>query len=55
MIVDKPLRVLLETLLVNTGADMRGELQRIRVPVLVPRGDEDASAPIELTGGRPPR
>jgi pimeloyl-ACP methyl ester carboxylesterase len=42
--------VLLETLKVNTHADMRGELQKIGVPTLIVHGDQDASAPIDLTG-----
>jgi len=50
MIVDTPTRVLLETLKVNTHADMRGELQKIAVPTLIVHGDQDASAPIDLTG-----
>ena len=50
MIVDTPLRVLLKTLLLNTDVNMTGELQEIRVPTLVLHGDQDASAPIELTG-----
>ena len=50
MIVDTPLPVLLETLKVNTGTDMRAELQKIQVPALIIHGDQDASAPIDLTG-----
>jgi non-heme chloroperoxidase len=50
MIVDTPTRVLLETLKVNTHADLRGELQKIGVPTLIVHGDQDASAPIDLTG-----
>jgi non-heme chloroperoxidase len=50
MIVDTPARVLLETLKVNTHADMRSELQKIEVPTLILHGDRDASAPIDLTG-----
>jgi len=50
MIVDTPARVLLETLKVNTHTDMRGELQKIEVPTLILHGDQDASAPIDLTG-----
>lgn len=50
MIVDTPLPVLLETLKVNADADMRAELQKIQVPTLIIHGDQDASAPIELTG-----
>lgn len=50
MIVDTPSRVLLETLKVNTHADMRSELQKIEVPTLILHGDRDASAPIDLTG-----
>jgi non-heme chloroperoxidase len=50
MIVDTPLLVLLETLKVNGDVDMRAELQKIRVPALIIHGDQDASAPIELTG-----
>jgi pimeloyl-ACP methyl ester carboxylesterase len=43
-------RVLLKTLLLNTNVNMAGELQKIQVPVLVLHGDQDASAPIQLTG-----
>jgi pimeloyl-ACP methyl ester carboxylesterase len=50
MIVDTPTRVLLETFKANAAVDVRGELQKIRVPTLIVQGDEDASAPIELTG-----
>jgi pimeloyl-ACP methyl ester carboxylesterase len=50
MIVDTPLYVLLETLKVNSDVDMRAELQKIQVPALIIHGDQDASAPIELTG-----
>jgi non-heme chloroperoxidase len=50
MIVDTPTPVLLETLRVNTGADMRRELAQIHVPALITHGDQDASSPIELTG-----
>jgi non-heme chloroperoxidase len=50
MIVDTPLPVLLETLKVNADADMRAELQKIQVPTLIIHGDQDASAPIDLTG-----
>ena len=50
MIVDTPLPVLLETLKVNADVDMRAELQKIQVPALIVHGDQDASAPIELTG-----
>ncbi len=50
MIVDTPLPVLLETLKRNTDADMRAELPEIRVPTLIIHGDQDASAPLELTG-----
>jgi pimeloyl-ACP methyl ester carboxylesterase len=50
MIVDTPLPVLLETLKVNADADMRAELQEIRVPAMIIHGDQDASAPIDLTG-----
>jgi non-heme chloroperoxidase len=50
MIVDTPLPVLLATLKVNADVDMRAELQKIQVPALIIHGDQDASAPIELTG-----
>src|SRR5262249_33312174 len=50
LIVDTPLPVLLETLKVNADADMRAELQKIQVPTLIIHGDQDASAPIGLTG-----
>ena len=50
MIVDTPLPVLLETLKVNANVDMRNELQKVQVPALIMHGDQDASAPIDLTG-----
>jgi len=50
MIVDTPLPVLLQTIKVNADVDMRAELQKIQVPALIVHGDQDASAPIELTG-----
>jgi pimeloyl-ACP methyl ester carboxylesterase len=50
MIVDTPLPVLLETLKVNADVDVRAELQKIQVPALIIHGDQDASAPIGLTG-----
>jgi non-heme chloroperoxidase len=50
MIVDTPLPVLLETLKINADVDMRAELQEIQVPTLIVHGDQDASAPIDLTG-----
>jgi len=50
MIVDTPLPVLLATLKVNADAGMRAELQKIQIPALIIHGDQDASAPIELTG-----
>ena len=50
MIVDTPLPVLLATLKVNADVDMRAELQKIQVPALIIHGDQDASAPIALTG-----
>lgn len=50
MIVDTPLRVLLATLRANTTIDMRAELQKIQMHTLIVQGDQDASAPLELTG-----
>jgi non-heme chloroperoxidase len=50
MIVDTPLQVLLETLKVTSDVDMRAELQKIQIPALIIHGDQDASAPIDLTG-----
>ena len=50
MIVDTPLRVLLKTLQLNTNVNLAGELRKIQVPTLVLHGDQDASAPIQLTG-----
>jgi pimeloyl-ACP methyl ester carboxylesterase len=50
MIVDTPLPVLLATLTVNADVDMRAELQKIQVPALIIHGDQDASAPIDITG-----
>jgi TAP-like protein len=50
MIVDTPLHILLETYRLNANADMRAELQKIQVPALIIHGDQDGSAPIDLTG-----
>lgn len=50
MIVDTPLRVLLETLRLNTDINMTEELRKVGVPTLIVHGDQDASAPLELTG-----
>jgi non-heme chloroperoxidase len=50
MIVNTPLHVLLATLKINADVDMRAELQKIQVPALIVHGDQDASAPIDLTG-----
>jgi non-heme chloroperoxidase len=50
MIVDTPLRVLLETLKINTNVNMTEELRKVGVPTLIVHGDQDASAPLELTG-----
>ncbi len=50
MIVDTPTHVLLETFKLNASIDMRDELKQIQVPALIVQGDQDASAPIELTG-----
>jgi pimeloyl-ACP methyl ester carboxylesterase len=50
MIVDTPLQVLLETLKLNADSDMRADLQKVQVPTLIIHGDQDASAPIGLTG-----
>ena len=40
----------LQANLLSGDVDMRAELQKIRVPALIIHGDQDASAPIELTG-----
>jgi non-heme chloroperoxidase len=50
MIVDTPTHVLLETLKINADVDMRDELGKLQLPVLIIHGDQDASAPLELTG-----
>ena len=50
MIVDTPTHVLLETLKINADVDMRDELVKLQLPVLIIHGDQDASAPLELTG-----
>lgn len=50
MIVDTPTPVLLETLRIVSGEDMRREVADLRLPVLIVHGDQDASAPIGLTG-----
>jgi pimeloyl-ACP methyl ester carboxylesterase len=46
----RDLPILLETYRLNANADMRAELQKIQVPALIIHGDQDASAPIDLTG-----
>jgi pimeloyl-ACP methyl ester carboxylesterase len=55
MIVETPTHVLLETLKINADVDMRDELGKLQLPVLIIHGDQDASAPLELTGRKPPR
>jgi non-heme chloroperoxidase len=50
MIVDTPTHVLLETLKINADVDMRDELGKLQLPVLIIHGDQDAWAPLELTG-----
>ena len=50
MIVATPLHVLLETMRENFDVDMRNDLQGLQLPVLIVQGDQDASAPLELTG-----
>ncbi len=50
MIIDTPLRVLLETLKLNTNVNMTEELGKIAVPTLIVHGNQDTSAPLELTG-----
>lgn len=50
-IVDTPLHVLLATMSPLT-LDLRAEVAKIDVPVLVVHGDADLSAPIERTGRR---
>jgi non-heme chloroperoxidase len=53
MIVVTPVRVLLETLRLNTDVYMVEELRKIAVPTLIVHGDQDASASLELTGLKP--
>lgn len=53
MIAETPLRVLLETLKLNTNINMADELRKIGVPTLIVYGDRDASAPPDLTGRKP--
>jgi non-heme chloroperoxidase len=36
--------------LINADVDMRDELGKLQLPVLIIHGDQDASAPLELTG-----
>jgi non-heme chloroperoxidase len=50
LMLSTPLRVAVECNRTMTATDFRKELPKISVPVLVVHGDEDASAPIELTG-----
>jgi non-heme chloroperoxidase len=50
MLLRTPLPVLLECNRVVTETDFRPDLRAIEVPTLVIHGDQDASAPLELTG-----
>jgi non-heme chloroperoxidase len=50
MIVDTPLRVLLETMKLNSNINMTEELRKVGVLTLIVHGDQDASAPLDLTG-----
>ncbi len=49
-IVDTALPVLLACQRSFVGADLRGELCRVKVPALVIQGDGDTSVPLELSG-----
>ena len=49
-IYETPLPILLATNEAITSADLRGEIASITVPVLVVQGDNDLSAPVEITG-----
>jgi non-heme chloroperoxidase len=55
MIVDTPLPVLLQTMKVMADADMRTDLPELGIPTLIIHGEQDASAPIELTGRKTAR
>jgi non-heme chloroperoxidase len=52
MLLRCPLRVLLDLHRVFTVTDFRSELRTISVPTLIIHGDNDTSAPIDLTGER---
>jgi non-heme chloroperoxidase len=53
MIMDTPVRVLLETMKLNTDVNITEELPKIAVPTLIVHGDQDASSPLDLTGRKP--
>jgi pimeloyl-ACP methyl ester carboxylesterase len=46
------MKALIECNRSGTSTDFRAELPRIRLPTLVIHGDQDVSAPLELTGRR---
>jgi pimeloyl-ACP methyl ester carboxylesterase len=50
LMLTTPLRVAIECNRIMTSTDFRAELPRISVPTLIVHGDNDASAPIDLTG-----
>jgi pimeloyl-ACP methyl ester carboxylesterase len=52
MLLECPLRVLLELHRVFTVVDFSADLQRISVPTLIIHGDSDTSTPLDLTGRR---
>jgi pimeloyl-ACP methyl ester carboxylesterase len=52
MMLHTPLRAALALGRTMAEADVRAELKRLDLPVLVIQGDRDASAPLPLTGRR---
>jgi non-heme chloroperoxidase len=50
MILQTPMRAVIECQRTGTSTDFRAELPKIELPCLVVHGDRDASAPLDLTG-----
>ena len=50
MLLQCPLKVLIELQRVFTETDFRAELRAIALPTLIVHGDNDTSTPLELTG-----
>jgi pimeloyl-ACP methyl ester carboxylesterase len=49
-IVDTPVKILVDTVIMGAQTDFRDELPGFDVPTIVIHGDADASAPIAITG-----